>query len=48
MLFRDNNPSFAVLEVVDDIVNVYIYEYKGGKVQINKAVLKEIAAEKAS
>jgi len=47
-LSMDNNPSFAVLEVVDDTVNVYIYEWKGGKVQINKAVLKEIAAEKSS
>ena len=46
MNFRDNNPSFAVLEVVDDTTTVYIYEYKGGKVQINKATLKEVAAEK--
>lgn len=45
MLDSENNPSFCLFDVQEESVDVYFYEYKGGKVQISKTSLKDTKVE---
>jgi hypothetical protein len=45
LIIREPNPSFILLEILGDSIRAFIYEYKGGKVQITKGSLKD-AGEK--